>query len=138
MGEPPRARHTFEEHTGEVRVGLEAPTLAALFEEAGRALAELVGEAGPESVAEEAVALEAADREALLVAWLDELIFRSETRGLVYRDLAVDELGERTLSARVRGAPALEPRTPVKAATLHGLAIERRGGGFSASVVLDV
>ena len=36
-----RTSHAFEEHTSEVRLVLRAATWAELFEEAGRALAEL-------------------------------------------------------------------------------------------------
>jgi hypothetical protein len=41
-GDHVRGHHRFEEHTGEVRLELGAPSLEELFVEAGRALAELM------------------------------------------------------------------------------------------------
>jgi SHS2 domain-containing protein len=136
------ARHFFEEHTGEVRVRLEAPTLPELFAEAGRALGELVGpDEGSRGALheDEEVVVRAMDRDALLVEWLNELVFRSETSKRIYPELSVESVSEREIRARIRGVDVEELRTPVKAATLHGVHIQRRpDGGYSGSVVLDV
>lgn len=137
---PDIARHTFEEHVGEVRLRLRAPTLGGVFEAAARALAELLaGEvaAEPDAPAER-VHLEATDRAALLAEWLNELIFLSETRRRVYPLARVEDVGERTLAATVRGAPLESVKTAVKAATLHDLRVERVDEGWTATVVLDV
>ncbi len=133
--------HVFEEHTADVRLRVEAPTLPELFVEAGRALAELVG---PEEGArgpileEETVYVRASDRDALLVDWLNELVYRSETTKRVYPELAIESFSQHELEARIRGFDAEDLRTPVKAATFHGLRITERPGGYTASVVLDV
>lgn len=134
--------HSFVDHVGEVRVRLEAPSLPELFVEAGRALAELVapeGGARARSRASEEVVVRASDRDALLVEWLDELIFRSETAKRVYPELSVESVSEHEVRAHIRGVEIEDLRTPVKAATLHDLHIEERPeGGYAASVVLDV
>jgi SHS2 domain-containing protein len=135
------ASHTLEEHTGEVRIRVEAASEEELFAEAGRALGELMGAARPPEPGEpyESVELDGRDREELLVAWLDELVFRTERSGRIYGDLRVWLHGNR-LRAEIRGGEMTEPRTPVKAATLHGLRIERmrEDGRVIARVVLDV
>lgn len=131
--------HSFEEHTSEVRVRLSAPTFEALLVEAGCALAELLADEAPgELQEEERVILQDVDRAALLVHWVDELIFLSETRKRIYSDLRVRSANEREVVADVRGWPASRVRTAVKAATFHGLKVEEGPGGFSAEVVLDV
>lgn len=135
------ARHAFEEHTGELRMSLSAPTLEELFAEAARALAEAtlgdrplpVGEGEPERVA-----VEGRDREALLVAFLDELVFRMETSGRVYPEVQVERVGARAMTATIRGAPVADLRPLVKAATYHDLSIRGGNDGFSCTVVLDV
>lgn len=136
----PAARHEFEEHTGEVQVLLEAPTLQELFVEAGRALAGLMATEPPASVRPpgERIALQAPDREALLVDWLNELIFLSETRKQVFTELSIEELSDTSLRAVVRGGEPPALRTPVKAATFHGLRIAGGPGAYSARLVLDV
>jgi SHS2 domain-containing protein len=134
------AAHAFEEHTGEVRLRVEADDLAALFIEAGRALGELMGGAEPPqaSAPREPVELRARDRAALLVAWLDELIFFTEKTGLIYDQLEIQKIDDQQLLATIRGGRMTEPRVPVKAATLHQLRIEEHDGRLSARVVLDV
>ncbi len=135
-----RPRHWSEEHVSEVCLRVEAATQRELFEEAGRALAELSADVAPEEAfhAEERVELRARDRGALLVAWLNELIFRSETRKLVYDGLSVQQVDDTSLVALVRGREPKSPRTAVKAATMHGVRIEQAANGFTAAVVLDV
>jgi len=134
------ARHWFEAHTGEVELHVFAPTLPQLFVEAGLGLAELMaGERrrAPDGPAE-GVEIQAPDRDALLVDWLNELVFLSETRHRIYDELRIASLSDRELRAEIRGAPPDHLRTAVKAATLHRLHIEGEAGGYSAAVVLDV
>lgn len=134
------ARHWFEEHTGEVQLHAVAPTLAQLFVQTGLALAELMEEeaASASSEATEMVDLRAPDLEALLVEWLNELIFRAETQQKVYRELKIISLSEQELRAEIGGTRLERLRTAVKAATFHRLNISPEAGGCSATVVLDV
>lgn len=133
-------KYYFEEHTGEVQLRIAAPSLPQLFEEAGVALAELMAEQRDNSSAEdtETVALHAPDREALLVEWLNELIFRAETQQKIYRDIRITHLSENDLRAEIRGTFPERLRTEVKAATFHRIKIQPEGDGYAATVVLDV
>lgn len=132
--------YTFEEHTGELEVRLEAPTLAGLFLEAGRALAEVMGATpdAPGSGEQERVRLSAPDPETLLVDWVNELILRAERAKRVMTELRVERATERELEARVRGSEVEALRTQVKAATFHDLRVERGPEGYRATLVLDV
>jgi SHS2 domain-containing protein len=134
------ARHAFAEHTSEVEVRLQAPSLPALFAEAGLALAELLaGEpVGRSQGVDEPVRLESSDRDALLVDWLNELLFRSEMSGRVYTGFRIDRVTDVDLSATVGAVEDPPALVPVKAATIHGLRIAEGPDGFSANVVLDV
>lgn len=90
---------------------------------------------------------EGRDAETLLVNFLNELIFQHETGRVVWRELerlTVEEEapgGRLMVRAAVKGEP-LGPqhrlRREVKAATLHGLRVARRGGRLSAQVVFDL
>jgi SHS2 domain-containing protein len=133
-------RHSFEDHAAETRLVVEASSLAALFEEAARALAELVLEAGAGAADEpvKVVRLCAPDAAALLVDWLNELVYLSETEKRVYTDVRVTRATETELEATVRGVYPEIVRTAVKAATLHEVRVERGAHGYTASVVLDV
>lgn len=133
-------QHAFGEHVGEVILRVEAPTVSELFEETARALAELGADISPESAVglEEHVEITSTDREALLVDWLNELVFRSETRKLVYDDVRVHRIDGTSLAATIRGKSPIRVRTAVKAATMHNLHVDEDADGFAASVVLDV
>jgi SHS2 domain-containing protein len=138
--EPRRSVHRFEEHTGEVQLAIEAASLASLFEEAGRALAALMlddpslGAPG----APKLVVVAARDREALLVAWLNELIFHADTEHRVATDFAIEEVSDVRLRAVVRAVEPPHLRTAVKAATFHRLRITEDDRGYAATIVLDV
>jgi SHS2 domain-containing protein len=133
------ARHTFAEHTGELEIVLVAPSLGELFGEAARALAEVMaGELPAASGVAETVSVTARDRDALLVAWLNELLFLDERDKKIYFEVRIDRVNERALTATVRGAEVSSLRTQVKAATLHGLRIADGPEGVSATVIFDV
>jgi SHS2 domain-containing protein len=133
-------RHVFEDHVGEVRLRVEAPTLAMLFEEAARGLAELLLDEADEtaSASAETISIRAADRDGLLVDWLNELIFLSETRHRVYTEARVARISDTELEALVHGVVPKTIRTAVKAATLHALEIDVGPDGYFATVTLDV
>lgn len=133
--------HTFEEHTGEVRLRLRAPSLASLLEEAAGALAELMGSRAEAGSVGDPVRVEvrAPDREALLAAWIDELVFLSETHKLVWTQARIDSVSDTHLTGIVRGVEPQALRTQVKAATMHELRVARGAlGSLEATVVLDV
>jgi len=88
------------------------------------------------------VVIEAPDREALLVDWLNHLLYLFDTEGFLARDVRVVSLTDHHLQARVRGEiydPDRHPqKTAVKAATYHHLEIIRKNGGWQATVILDL
>ena len=133
-------RHRFVEHTGELELRVEAPTLAALLEEGARALAEVMAEdaSGPPTASLERVEVAASDREALLVAFLNELVYRGEVNKCVYHEARVDRADDRRVEATLRGRTPSSPRTAVKAATWHRLRVRQTPAGLEATVVLDV
>ena len=129
--------YAWVDHTAELELRINAPTEAGVFEDALRAFGELAGdERAPEEVAFD-VALEAPDRAALLVRWLDELVYRAETEDLVPDEVERLELGDGRLAATVRASRGA-PRHLVKGVTYSGLVFEPEEGGYRATVVLDV
>ena len=88
------------------------------------------------------MSLTAIDREALLVDWLNHLLYLFDLDGFLGRDFQVESLTPERLKARVTGEsfdPARHPaRTGVKAATFHQLSIVPVKDGWEATVVLDL
>jgi SHS2 domain-containing protein len=135
------ASHAFEEHPGELRLHLHAPTLPELFAEAGRALAVLAcGDQPPPRPEGEAqpMCLRSHDQAALLVDWMNELIAHARSEEKVFSEFSFARLTDRDLDARIRGAPAPGAQSPVQAATLRDLKLVETGDGACATVVLDV
>ncbi len=131
------------DHTADIGVRLWGPTAEEVFEQAALALFSLVCD--PLHIDERTgvdVVLEAEAMDLLLAAWLNELLYIFEARGLVLTQFDILELGERTLRARVTGEPIDPDRHivcgGVKAATLHELSLERRDDHWEAFVLLDV
>jgi SHS2 domain-containing protein len=127
-------------HTAEVRLRVRAPSLGELAAEAGRALGALeLGTTPPVASGPwRDLEIRAPDREALLVEWLNELIYLAETERWVGVEFEVRAAEDMALSMRGRGMVVDEPPARVKAATFHGLKIKATPEGLEAEVVLDV
>lgn len=138
--------YRFFDHTADVGADLEAPTLGELYGEALGAFTDTLTERGRVEPREErAFAVAAADREALLVEWLDELLYAWEVDGMLFRDAAVEVTEEPPgvrLTARARGERYDPERHPVKVLikgiTWHGLAVEPVEDGWRGRVIFDI
>jgi SHS2 domain-containing protein len=125
----------------ELELALEAPSLKALFEGCGRALADVMGGdqcAGRVDGDVETVMLQASDTQALLVEWLNELIFRSGMRGRAYTELDVDYVDSNRLTASIRGVHVEHFAVKVAAASWRRLTIEKIDGVYRVTVVLEL
>ena len=133
--------HEILEHTADVGIRARGSTIGEAFAAAGEGLAELMGAWFPGQGHERLVHAEGADRDALLVAWIDELLFLHEAQDSVFGGFDVDEVSEDRLRARVlvagRAGRELED-VGIKAATYHRLRVEPEGDGWVAQIYLDV
>jgi SHS2 domain-containing protein len=141
------ARWRTIEHTADLGLEVEAPTLELLFVAgahglAGVLLGDEVGDAGGATGGEtewREVALEAPDREALLVDWLRELLYIQISEGLVFRAAEIDELQASRLVARATFAPPDRPvERELKGVTYHDLEVSRHGDTWFARIVFDL
>ncbi len=129
--------YRWVEHTAELQLEIEAEDEAGVFADALHAVGELLSDGGSGEEVVRRLDLSAADRGALLVSWLDELVYLAETEDLVPQTVRKMELSARYLSAAVAFTRSA-PRHLIKGATYHGLAFEPTAGGYRATVVLDV
>lgn len=130
-------------HTADLAWRLWGKDLPELFENAGGALsATLTDRRYLRRRTTREVSLTAIDREALLVDWLNHLLYLFDQDGFLGRDFQVESLTPERLEARVTGEnfdPARHPSlTGVKAATFHQLSIVPVKDGWEATVVLDL
>ena len=130
--------YEWRSHTAEVELFVRAESEEAVFADALDAFGRLIElEAGGEP-ARHALALEGRDPAALLVEWLEELIYLADTDSFVPDGAERLELSAAGLRAEVVGRrAAFDPL--VKAATYHDVRFERTNdGSWEAKIVLDV
>ena len=88
------------------------------------------------------VVVEAEDQEALLVAWLNELLYLYDAKGFIGADCTARSLTDTCLDAVVWGEGVERTRhvilSHVKAVTYHQLHIGPTAAGWEARVVVDV
>lgn len=137
-----RSFETFD-HTADIGLVIRGRTLEALFANAAEALVDLtIDPAGLREEIRITATASAADREGLLVAWLNELLYLLDTQRFLPRRCRITELSETTLAAELVG-DTVDPsrhavRRMVKAATYHGLSLAQVNGLWEARVVLDL
>lgn len=135
---------TFE-HTADLGLRVTGDHLADLFETAAGGLLDTIVMNRDDIVEreEESISIAAESTEDLLLAWLNELIFRCETRHRLYRSFRVEIHDDgRRLEATIAGEAIDRERHvldhEVKAATHHGLFVRPQGDGWMAEVILDI
>jgi tRNA nucleotidyltransferase (CCA-adding enzyme) len=138
--------HETLPHTADVGIRAVGPDLAALFEEAALAVAEIAADpasgAADRALAVEAVDLDGVDLPALAFAWLNELIGLVDIHGpLVRAEVRIVETvagGGWRLRGRAAFGGTAAARLDIKSATYHGLVVEPVAGGWRLTAYLDV
>jgi SHS2 domain-containing protein len=88
------------------------------------------------------VEVTAMDQEALLVDWLNHLLYLYDTKSFFAKDIDILEISANRLKARL-GGEELDPerhvlKTGVKAATYHNLNISRDDDRWEARIIFDL
>lgn len=138
--------HELVEEAFELGLRVRAPSFGELAAEAGRAISQLMlaGEAGGAGGARDATGewrrfeIHAADRAAVLVNWLNEIIFHAETEHWIPTEFNVESASDSALEISARGVTVEEAPTLLKAATFHGLEITETDGTLLVEIILDV
>jgi SHS2 domain-containing protein len=137
------ARYRQLPHTADLAWQIRGDSLPELFENAAAALvATMTDRRYLRRRGKRQIELESLDREALLVDWLNYLLYLFDVEGFLGREFQIDALTDRRLQATTWGEifdPERHPeKTAVKAATYHHLEIVPRGAGWQATVILDL
>jgi len=145
--ESPVRRHPVKyrqlPHTADMAWLIRGESLPQLFENAAAALvASMTDRRYIRRREKREIEVEAPDREALLVDWLNRLVYLFDVEGFWGREFQVSSLTDQHLQATAWGErfdPERHPgKTAVKAATYHHLEIGPRDGGWQATVILDL
>jgi SHS2 domain-containing protein len=128
------------DHTADWAIRVRGADLADLFLQAAAGLLSLANPTPAPGHASSHVRLRlmAADRETLLVRWLEELHFLLETQHLIPRSIRLRVSPGLRLIADLLVGDAYSPGRSIKAVTFHGLHVSETAGGLEATVVFDV
>jgi len=136
-------RYSILEHTADVGFEAFGSTLEEVFENAARALLNLIAE--PDSIKPgEIIRIEVqgSGLPDLLVNWLSEILYRHDAEHWLFRDFKVEVLDEHAVSGIACGEkfdPARhQANLMVKAITYHQLSLQRTAEGWRAQVYVDI
>lgn len=138
---------TFD-HTADLGLRVHGANLDDLFQTAALGLMQTIV-ANPDSIRPErteSLSLQSDSLPRLFTSWLNELIFRVETRHLLYGRFEIQVTSPETsprLTATLHGEPIQPDRHlldhEVKAVTHHALVFEQNAdGSHTAEVILDI
>lgn len=126
-------------HTADLALRIEAQTLEDLFRAAALGMAALAGESDPTVPgATVDIALDAGDVEALLIDWLNELLYLGHETHCLFLSFQFEALTMTQLRACAVGFPVAQRKAHIKAATYHNLTVKHDQGQFVTEIVLDV
>ncbi|MBM3254924.1 MAG: archease [Candidatus Omnitrophica bacterium] len=131
------------EHTADIGIRVKSKNLKGVFKDAASAMFDILAEKQKRKIlAQKTLSLkqQAANKEELLLAWLNELLSLSAVKGLVFHSFTIKRIDENNLEAMVKGEDSrgYEIKTEIKAATFNGLMLKKSGSGYTAEVVFDV
>jgi SHS2 domain-containing protein len=140
-GRPDQPDDGFEflDHPGDLKLRAWGCDLETLFAKAADGMMTFLfgsGIASLQPYRTETIEIEAQDREALLVDWLSELLYRATSEYHAYMGVRIHELTETKLRATV-AAVAAEAVEDIKAVTHHELSIRACERGWEATIVFD-
>ena len=134
------------EHTADIGMAVYGKSKREVFINAARGMFEII--AGETKNLKEnfydKIKLEADNLEGLLFAWLNELLYISETKLVILSKLKIKELSDFQVKAEVRGMkinpPSVKIEKEIKAVTYHRLEIKKdeKSGLWRAQVIFDI
>ncbi len=137
----------FLEHTADAKIEAEGETLERAFEEAVKALYELMTDTSKiKPKVERKIEVEGEDIENLLYNWLEEFIYLTDSERLIFSEVSVEAIkiedGRYKLTATAKGEK-FNPKehvskTDVKAATYHEMKIDIKENNVRLIFVLDI
>ena len=139
------------DHTADMGIRAYGKDLAELFANAAYGMASLITDLEKVKTKDSKdIALEAENREELLVSWLNEIIYLFASQSMLFSKFEVSEINERHLRAKIFGEEFDTARhqieTEFKAATYHRLKISKLRGNSStlpneilqAEIIFDI
>ncbi|MBA7498102.1 Protein archease [subsurface metagenome] len=134
------------EHTADIGIAAYGKTKKEVFINAAKGMFEII--AGESRNLKEnfydKIKLEADNPEGLFFAWLNELLYISETKLVILSKFKIKELSDFQIEAEVEGMkinpPSIKIEKEIKAVTYHRLEIkkDKESGLWRAQIIFDI
>lgn len=130
-------------HTADLRMRVWADTLERLFEDAAEGLMMLIKPSAisnhQQPTSKREISIEAADKTALLVDFLNEVLSLAQINKEIYTSIRFKNFLEITLEAELDGTPVDEFNEDIKAVTYHEADVKQNEKGeWETMLVFDV
>ena len=131
------------EHTADIGIRVKAKNLRQLFANAGLSVFDIIAEKKPfPKASQEKINIQQRGNniEELLINWLNELLFLSATREVIFTGFSIKKIDAGLVEAVGTAVAGKNYRinTEIKAATYHKLKVTKTKFGWQAEVILDV
>ncbi len=136
-------RFEIVDHTADIAMRAYGSTLKELFQNAALGMFNILADLeGIKSSTEIAIKVDGIDKEELLIAWLEELLYNFYTKNIIFSEFNITELTDTDLAAKVKGRFVGENKnrlkSEIKAATRHELKIGKKDDQYETQIVFDV
>ena len=134
------------EHTADIGIAAYGKTKKEIFINAAKGMFEIIS-GGTKNLKEnfyDKIKLEADNLEGLLFAWLNELLYISETKLVILNKFEIEDLSNNKIAAEVRGMKinrlGCKIKREIKAVTYHRLEIKKdeESGLWSVQIIFDI
>ena len=140
---PSLKTYEFIEHTADICIRVRGSDLKGIFKNTALAMFDIMATKQKRGILPQKTLIlkqQAANKEELLLCWLNELLSLSAVEGLVFKTFIIKKIDEKQLEAEVQGEDisSYKVETEIKAATFNGLVLKKSRSGWLARVVFDV
>lgn len=131
------------EHTADISIRVKGSDLKSLFKNAALAMFDIMAtkqNSGTIPKKTLKISQKAKTRDELFINWLNELLFLSAVKGLIFTDLKIGNITDFNIEATAAAEDISNYKinTEIKAATYHQLQLKKAGSTWQVEVVLDV
>jgi SHS2 domain-containing protein len=131
-------KYEFLDHPADIKIRSFGKDLPELFINSALGMMEfLYGKVATNYIQTEQIEVKANNLESLLVDWLAEILYLSDTNKRAYLDYKIIEFSKTKIIADVGSQPATA-KDDIKAVTYHELSIIQQPDGWQATVVYDI
>ena len=138
--------YEYLEHTADVKFRAYGLTWNEVFQNASKAMLEIMVNTSTLNEEEKInIVANASTLDELIVAWLGEILFQSETKGIIFKEAKVErvwkENGKWFAKGKIIGQEVnnkMDFKTEIKAVTYHELKAEEKDGRKYCQVIVDI